>query len=83
MAASSARKSPTPIAPERVEHELDLLQSAIALVADGGASRVVVVRSDGEPIIPRGHFNPGHRAVILREAPRPDGTTDIVVEPAG
>lgn len=82
MAASSAPQSSMPGSRERVEHEFDLLESAVALVASGGASRVIVVLRDHEPILSRARFTAGQRGVILRETQRAGGGWDIVVEPA-
>lgn len=81
MAASSVPLSSMPAARRR-EHELDLLESAVSLVASGGASRVVVILGDEEPILSKARLAAGPRGVILREVKRADGGSDIVVEAA-
>jgi hypothetical protein len=82
MTASSALRSPTHRSKGLAEHELDLLESAIALVASGGASRVVVVMALGKRIPSTTRSTAGQRGVVLLQARRDDGGTDLIVEPA-
>jgi hypothetical protein len=82
MTASSALRSAVAPSRERAEHELDLLEGAIAQVASGVASRVVLVLAGDEPLVDRARPRTGRRAVLLREALGADGGREIVVEPA-
>jgi len=82
MAASSAPQPSMRAARRWSEHELDLLESAVALVANGGASRVALIIGDKPPVHATARVRAGQRGVILREVKRADGNRDIVVEPA-
>jgi hypothetical protein len=82
MTASSAPQPPAP-SPNQVEHELDLIESAIALVASGGASRVVVVLLNGDLILAAAQASARRRGVVVRSIRGSGGGCDIIVEPAG
>ena len=82
MAASSPLRSRIHHARDSARHELDLVESAIALVASGGASRVVVVLGLGTSIPLGARSTAGQREVNLSESRRADGGRDIIVEPA-
>jgi len=83
MAASSAPQSSVPASRKKVEHELELLESAITLVAGANASRVIVVLPDDDLILAAVRASARLRGVLVRSAPRSRGGCDVVVEPIG
>lgn len=82
MASSTACRVAAPARRNRVEHELDLVEGAIALVAGGGARRVSLVVPHGALILPTARAIGRQWGVIVRAVWRPGGARcDIVVEP--
>jgi len=68
----------------QIEHELDLVQGAIALVTRGDARRVSLVVHNGTAILPVAQAEGRRRGVIVRAAwhsGRAD--CDLIVEPIG
>jgi hypothetical protein len=63
------------------DHELDLVEGAIALVATGGAERVELILRQGERILPVAQASARERDVAIRVARREGGACDLVVEP--
>lgn len=70
------------LSPIQLEHELDLLEGAITLVASAGASRVIVLMGGGNGIPRTARSRARSRGVTLRAKRRADGYREIVVEPA-
>jgi hypothetical protein len=70
---------------DRLEHELTLVQSSIALLAGGGAQRVTVSGLRfGERILPIAQSSARAFGVVVRPLWHAlDGGCDIAVEPCG
>lgn len=67
----------------RVEHELALVRSALALLANGGARRITLVGlSHAAEILPEVRARARAHGMILRPIQRQAGC-DIAIEPAG
>lgn len=82
MANSSARALAGPARHNRFQHERDLVEAAIALVAGGGARRVSLLIQHGALILPGAQASAGRWGVIVRAVWRPDGAgCDLIVEP--
>ena len=68
----------------RAEHQRDLVEGAIAIVASGDARRVSLVLSDGAAILAGAQASGRQWGVIVRASWRADGQgCDVVVEPIG
>jgi hypothetical protein len=68
---------------DQLEHELALVRSAIALLANGGARRVTLVGlSHGAEILPEVRAEARAHGMILRSIQRRAGC-DLAIEPAG
>jgi hypothetical protein len=81
MATSPAQPPAALLRPDDLDHDLDLVESAIALVAGGGADRVALVVRDGELILPLAQASGRRSGVVVRAVWRTNGGCDIVVEP--
>ena len=81
MAFSSARHRSGRHLESRRDHEIDLVESAIALVSSGGASRASLIVQEGEAILPYARAAASRHGVSVRSAGRPDGGCDLIVEP--
>jgi hypothetical protein len=69
---------------KRIEHELDLVEGAVAMVARGEARRVSLVVGHGALILPVAQASGRRSGVIVRAAWRTDNANcDLVVEPVG
>jgi hypothetical protein len=81
MATSSAQ----PLAPRVLraehDHELQLVEAAIALVATGGARRATLVLRHGVVILAEAQAAARPSGVVVRALWRPKSGCDIVVEP--
>jgi hypothetical protein len=62
-------------------HLLDLVESAVALIANGGARRVTLVLPHADRVLPDAQASARARGVVVRALWRADGACDIVVEP--
>ena len=66
----------------RLQHERDLVEAAIALVAGGGARRVSLVVQHGPLILTAAQASAVRWGVIVRAAWRSgEGACDLIVEP--
>lgn len=81
MAITSVQKLAARRRQRERDHELDLVQGAIALVAAGGAERVALVLRHGERILPAAQASGRDHHVEVRVARREGGACDLVVEP--
>jgi hypothetical protein len=69
---------------QRVEHERDLVEGAIAMVSRGHARRISLVLSEGPTILAAAQASGRQWGVIVRAVWRSDGQRcDVVVEPIG
>ena len=85
LVATSSHPTPHPIEHQkRLEHELDLVEGAIAMVSHGDASRVSLVVANGALILPIAQASGRQWGVIVRAVWHPDGAgCDLIVEPIG
>jgi hypothetical protein len=65
----------------QLQHQLDLVESAIALVASGGARRATLVLTHADQVLPNAQAWAHDQGVVVRAAWRADGSCDLVVEP--
>ena len=81
MEAQSRRTSGSRPAPH-IEYERDLVESAIAMVANGDARRVSLLLSQGAAILAGVQAIGRQRGVVVRAEGRGEhGRCDLVVEP--
>ena len=64
-----------------LQHQLDLVESAIALVASGGARRATLVLTHADKVLSNAQASAHDQGVVVRAAWRADGSCDLVVEP--
>ena len=81
MATASAPASVARAQRLEQEHALDLVESAIALIAAGGARRATLVLEHPELILPTAQDSGRRWGVVVRADWRSDGGCDVVVEP--
>jgi hypothetical protein len=81
MASQSVEPARARDSQAELEHRLDLIESAIALVASGGARRATVVMPDADLALPEAQSLARDHGVVVRAAWRADGACDVVVEP--
>ena len=81
MATSPAQPSAAHLRLDDLDHDLDLVESAIALVAGGRARRAALVLRDGERVLAAAQASGHRRGVVVRAVWRRGGGCDIVVEP--
>lgn len=81
MATSSAQSLAPGVPTAEHDHELQLVEAAIALVAAGGARRATLVLRHGEVVLAEAQAAARQWGVVVRALWRPDGGWDIVVEP--
>jgi hypothetical protein len=80
MAISTVQRFAARARQRERDHELDLVEGAIALVAQGGAERVALLLRQAARILPVAQRSARPRGVTVRLAQRPDGS-ELVVEP--
>ena len=81
MASQSVESSRARAAAADLEHRLDLVESAIALVAGGELRRATLVLPDADLVLPDAQSMARDHGVVARAVWRPDGACDVVVEP--
>jgi hypothetical protein len=64
-----------------MQHQLDLVESAIALVANGGARRATLVLPHADLVLPEAQSLARERGVVVRAVWQADGACDVIVEP--
>jgi len=81
MASQSVETSRAHASRAELEHRLDLVESAIALVANGGARRATLVLPNAASVLLVAQSVARDHGVLLRALWREDGACDLVVEP--
>jgi hypothetical protein len=81
MAFTSARHPSARHLESRRDHEIDLVEGAIALVASGGARRASLVVQEGDAILAQARAAAIRHGVSVRAIVRPGGGCDLIVEP--
>lgn len=81
MATLSASSSAALTVQQERDHALDLVESAIALVAGGGARRVTLVIPQAQLVLSAAQASARQLGVVARADWGPGGSCDIVISP--
>jgi hypothetical protein len=81
MASQSAQPSAVANSRPDEEHAIDLVASAIALVAGGGARRVTLFMAHREAVMAAAQALSRRLGVVARAVEGPEGSCTIVISP--